>query len=211
MNTRVECYLVNLYHQYLKVKGIQVEEITDDDLLSIDFLAWVANNKKILKEYRDYLDYLGYLDGKKITEVGKGRYDTIPIKGKKIVSPYAKMISPNLRNFTPYIVDGEFYATTTRGNVYPINTDIILTHNPYINNCSLDGNDIEFWADVHNRGQYEINIGVYGTIHDKDYREKLDLIDDIRYRMDNDYKYNYDESGDHYFCTIKSLKLKKGD
>jgi len=192
-------YLLNLYKQFCDARGIicnpfEFNRYTDE------FVDWVAHNKRITEKYREYLLSLGYIDGKTVSEVGKGMYDSLQLIGSVIVSPYAETIG--FDNSELFII-GNYPLIQQKGSIVRPNTEILLTNNPY------EEMQIINWFKVHNSKIYDVSIGMYGNIHDSNFAERVRLLEEISKRMDDDHAIDYDTDQDNYFCSINSKRMIK--
>ena len=192
-------YLLNLYKQYCDARGVICNPF-DGKNLSYDFLEWITINKLMAKEYSDYLLYLGYLKSKTVAEVGKGRYDSITSKEMAVISPYADTLE--LPKSELFVIDG-VPLIEQGGKIVLPEQQILLTHNPY------DEMRIINWSRVHNMGDYDISIGMFGSIYDEDFSKKIKLIEEISKRMTEDHVIDYDTDKDKYFCSLNSKRKVK--
>ena len=192
-------YLLNLYKQYCDARGVICNPF-DGKNLSYDFLEWITINKLMAKEYNDYLLCLGYLESKTVAEVGKGRYDCIASKEMAVISPYADTLG--LPKSELFVIDG-VPLIELGGKVVLPKQQILLTHNPY------DEMRIINWSKVHNIGDYDISIGMFGSIYDEDFSKKVKLIKEISKRMTEDHVIDYDTDKDKYFCSLNSKRKVK--
>ena len=192
-------YLLNLYKQYCDARSVVCNPF-DGKNLSYDFLEWITINKLMAKEYSDYLLYLGHLESKTVAEVGKGRYDSIASEEMTIISPYADTLELLKREL--FVIDGVPLIEQGEKIVLP-EEQILLTHNPY------DEMRIINWSRVHNMGDYDISIGMFGSIYDKDFSKKVKLIEEISKRMTEDHVIDYDTDKDKYFCSLNSKRKVK--
>lgn len=109
---------------------------------------------------------------------------------------YIKVLDGNLK-----IIDNNLYIKNS-DNIevidYPINT--IVTHNPY------NYNDLDFLCDIHNMTDYNIIIGLFGNITDKDYIKKEKKSLDILNKLNDDYIYDSSIYNNQYATVIASKK-----
>lgn len=192
-------YLLNLYKQYCDARSVVCNPF-DGKNLSYDFLEWITINKLMAKEYSDYLLYLGHLESKTVAEVGKGRYDSIASEEMTIISPYADTLELPKREL--FVIDG-VPLIEQGGKIVLPEEQILLTHNPY------DEMRIINWSRVHNMRDYDISIGMFGSIYDKDFPKKVKLIEEISKRMTEDHVIDYDTDKDKYFCSLNSKRKVK--
>lgn len=192
-------YLLNLYKQYCDARGVVCNPF-DGKNLSYDFLEWITINKLMAKEYSDYLLYLGHFESKTVAEVGKGRYDSIASEEMAIISPYADTFELPKREL--FVIDG-VPLIEQGGKIVLPEEQILLTHNPY------DEMRIINWSRVHNLGEYDISIGMFGSIYDEDFLKKVKLIEEISKQMTKDHVIDYDTDKDKYFCSLNSKRKIK--
>lgn len=190
----MEEYLRKLYNQYCETQGkVYIKPNIDE------FTEWIAINKKLLQNYKDYQMNIGYITSKTIAEIGKGKYDSISDKEIEIISPYAETLKKQNRRLV--IMEGIPLIINKTEVQEPIQ-EILLTHNPY-------DKEIFNWKDVHNNGLYDINIGVFGHVYDKDYIKKLKLIKKLSTGMNDDFIIDYETNKDEYYCSINSKRKQK--
>lgn len=149
--------------------------------------------------YKDYLSYLNVslYDG---TEVGKGKYDSISSKDMKIVSSYG--ITLGVLPSKLIITDRNVLIATPR-TISLAETNLFITHNPY------SYQDVSAWHKIHNSGMYDISIGMYGNIYDRDKKSKIELLSKLADKMDTDTELTQDTLGDKYFCSLNSRRYIK--
>lgn len=192
-------YLMFLYQQYCKAKGIDIVN-NKFDKIDYNFLNWITQNKLLSNQYLDYLKYLGITFSKSIIEVDKGRYDSIASTEMEVVSKVASSLG--IENRELIIIGSTPIISSSKKNILPT-TDIILTHNPYfIENLTN-------WNKIHNSGKYDISIGMYGSVYDEDFDEKIKYIESISKQMNDDYRIDFDTDKDNYFCTLNSNRKQK--
>lgn len=194
----LEEYLKALFCQYCnarRIKNINFTGMKDNE----DFINWVVQNRQTSKIYKDYLSYLNVslYDG---TEVGKGRYDSIGIKDMRIVSPYG--ITLGVLSSKLIITDRNVLIATTR-TISLAETNLFITHNPY------SYQDVSSWYKIHNSGIYDISIGMYGNIYDRDRKLKIELLSKLADKIDTDAELTQDTLEDKYFCSLNSRRYIK--
>ena len=192
-------YIINLYKQYCDAKGIFFEFSAGENL-SKDFIKWLILSEKLAIKYIEYLNSLDYFNSSSIAEIGKGRYDSIASKEMAVISPYADTLQ--LPSSELFIIDG-VPLIEQRGKIVLPQQQILLTHNPYDEMRIID------WSSVHNRGDYDISIGMFGSIYDEDFSKKVKLIEEISKRMTEDHVIDYDTDKDKYFCSLNSKRKVK--
>ena len=154
------------------------------------------------------------LDFKKsyCVEIGKGFLDSVVVRrfSTSIASPYSNHITTNV-NFL--IKDGVPYHSTKYGeNKYSCvkfssKDKIFMTQNPY------KKDELNDWHELHNSGNYDIIVGVYGNLDDKDKDSKIEQIINVKNKLvDDEYITDQLISDDAYCYTLASkrkiLKIK---
>lgn len=194
----LEEYLKALFCQYCnarEIKNINFAEMKDNE----DFINWIVQNRQTSKMYKDYLSYLNVslYDG---TEAGKGKYDSISSKDMKIVSSYG--ITLGVLPSKLIITDRNVLIATPR-TISLVETNLFITHNQY------SYQDVSSWHKIHNSGMYDISIGMYGNIYDRDRKSKIELLSKLADKMDTDTELTQDTLGDKYFCSLNSRRYIK--
>lgn len=186
-------YIIKLYKQYCDTYNI---EFNIKMINSKEFINWIVKNKKLLEKYKRYLINIGYISSKNTAEIGKGIYDSISEDNIEIISPYAETLGK--QNSRLFIVTGIPIVKKQNKIIYP-SQELLLTHNPY-------NEELSDWKDIHNNGIYDISVGVYGNIHDKNYKKKLYMIKELSKTMNDDFIINYETDNDEYYCSIHSKR-----
>lgn len=194
-NKNFDFYLYELYKQYCSSEGIKPLG-KEKAKTSLELIGWIAYSKLLLKEYADYLRYIRY-DLSDAVEIGKGRYDTLPLPELSKISEYASTFDQ--KNSTYGIVNGTLYCLNENG-IYVPEQSKIITHNPY------SERSVTNWSEVHNNGEKDIGIGMFGNVHDKDYKSKLRFLESIKDRTEDDVEIEYDTDNDKYFCLLHSKR-----
>lgn len=197
-----EKYLLCLFKQYCDAKGLDINNM--NNMYSNEFVDWIIQNKSLLNNYMNYLSELGfdYPTGD-IIEIGKGEYDSISQHGIKLISMFAGTLGRI--NSSIFVYRGIPLILKQNGIVIP-KEHIILTHNPYI------ASEILGWYSIHNFGEKNISIGMFGKLDDKDISRKVKLLEQLSRKMTDDYSFDYDTNEGNYFCSLNSnrrIKRKK--
>lgn len=189
-------YLWCLFNQFCEAKGLtNMNEISSDA-----FIKWIVEHKALVNMYKIYLEYLGFdYQTDDFIEVGKGKYDSLLDQGI-LISPFAETIEQP--NSTLYIDKGIPLILHEKGITIPIE-NILLTHNPYFEN------EIYNWHLVHNMGEKNISIGMFGNLTDDDLKRKVKLLENLSKLMTEDYSLTYDEDCGNYFCSLNSKRYIK--
>ena len=208
-----------LIEQFKKAKGIKKNDIYSKEFMQA-FSHWLNQMQIIGNEYKYYLESLELnYKNSDCVEFGKGEHDTI-------VKPYeTRIISNNTSEITgvekerlikgnvqfdkgsAYLhvnVKKELGATRLISN---LQVSTFMTQNPY-SFKSING--IE---KLHNGNKFNIILGVYGSVHDKDMPKKIECLTSIKEQLVGNYISEYDTFDDAYYYIVASnnsnLKLKK--
>ena len=187
-------YLLCLFKQYCDARGLDINNI--DNIYSSEFVNWIVQNKILLDNYMNYLYTLGFdYFTDEIVEVGKGKYDSLSQYGITLVSIFAETLGKI--NSRLIVNKGVPLILGQNGVVIP-KESIILTHNPY---CE---SEILGWHSIHNMGDKNISIGMFGNIEDEDKSRKIELLEKLSKQMIDDYSFDCATSDGNYFCSLNS-------
>lgn len=195
-----ERYLNYLHKQYCETNGINP---ISSNIYSNNFIEWISKNKLLLDEYEKYLEYLGVnIEENDIVEISKGKYDTLSKGNISVITEFGKTFGQQSKEF--YIFDGVPYSMSKEGILVP-KEKIILTHNPYFSES------INNWYQLHNKGEKNISIGMFGNITDDNAKEKIKTLEKLSKQMTDDFTFDFDTINDKYFCSLNSkrnIKIK---
>lgn len=206
-------YLNKLIEQFKSAKGIKCADVNSKEFMN-DFREWLSSRKSVGNDFVEFVDYMGcyptVFEGVTV-EVGKGIHDTIGLDCNiGIITPY----SEGLDTMIPDIVTANFEVqndglpTIIRNSGNGVFREFVdtnrvrrfLTHNPYDASC------IRNWERLHNNKE-NITVGVFGSIYDKDIREKIRQIEELKNKMDSgSFKEEYDTSRGNYYYAVSSTK-----
>jgi len=193
-------YLKCLFKQFCEAKGLNISNYYG--MYSTNFVDWIENNRSLLNEYIDYLHYLGFdYASDDVVEVGKGKYDSLSNHGICVVSDFAETIG--ILNSRLFIDNGTTFVLRNDSNIIIPSQHILLTHNPYFEDDVLD------WYLIHNNGDKNISIGMFGYIDDEDATKKIKVLEQISKQMTDDYSLNYDTCDGKYLCSLNSKRYIK--
>ena len=195
----VEMYLLCLFKQYCDTRGLDINNM--NNMYSNDFCDWIVQNKSLLSDYMDYLNVLGFgypVDD--VVEVGKGKYDSLSEYGVNVISSFAETVGKtNSRLF----VDKGMPFIFRQDRIEMPKEHVILTHNPYFESEVLG------WYLIHNMGDKNISVGMFGKLGDVDATRKVELLEKLTKQMTEDYSFDYDTNSDSYFCSLNSKRYVK--
>ena len=204
-------YEYNLIDQYYQAFGYDYRSLENNDLKK-EFLEWLKERTKMKHIYLNYLYSLKKdIIERTTAEIGKTDDDTmskLEFMDNLVISSYnindiddsriipAKM---KVKNEEIYL---DFFNRVS-GMFLPRNLNLIMTHNPYNIYSVLN------WEDLHNSGNYDIAIGIFGSIYDKDIKNKINLLTNIKEKIiDGNYIYSVDTNNDCYYATLISDRPK---
>lgn len=192
-------YLLCLFKQYCDAKVLDINNM--NNMYSNEFVDWIVQNKSLLGNYMDYLYALGFdYPSDDIVEIDKGGYDSISQHGINLVSIFAGTLG---RINSRFFVDKGIPLILKQNGIVIPREHIILTHNPYFESEIID------WYLIHNSGDKNISIGMFGKITDKNVSKKIRLLEYISKQMTDDYLLSYDTNNGNYFCSLNSKRNAK--
>ncbi len=194
-----EKYLRCLFKQFCDAKGLDMANISN--MHSNDFVNWVAHRRSLLNMYKDYLEILGFdYPTYDVLEIGKGQYDSLFQQGISLASSFAETMGKN--NSVLYIDRGIPLILQQNRITIPFE-HILLTHNPYFESEILN------WYLIHNAGEKNISIGMFGKLEDEDSTRKVKLLEELSKQMLEDYSFDYDTNCGNFFCSLNSQRYIK--
>ena len=198
--------LLNLKKQFFSAMGSNV--ISDNyEGFDSEFLAWTKQRLNLLGDYICILEEMGYdFQGENTAEIAKSAYDSAVIPFEtKIITPYTENFERatnelggnRVESATFIVLDGSpLLLSTKNGDIKSLddNIDTIITHNPY------DDRSIKNWDQLHNSGNYNITIGLYGNTYDRDISQKIAMLKGVKQLLtDDSYREEYYTIRDKYF------------
>ena len=179
----------------------------------LEFSEWIKSRHSISNNYLDLLEYmeLSQISYPDTVEVGKGQYDSI-------VKPFnTTIITPHIAGLETLgnerVINSEFVVIGNtpvlfgnNRNGKPIATSSALTfmtQNPYT------PVEIRNWENLHNSGNHNIIVGVYGSIHDKDIETKIRQLESLKQRLTDSFKEEQYVIDDTYCYAIASERMVK--
>ncbi len=212
----MEQYIKNLIEQFRLATGNKNTDLNSEAFIT-EFTGWIRSRQKIGKEYTYFLNYMGLrFADPNCAEIGKGVYDTVvkPFDTKLITTATQsfeelkmkdRIITGNMRVYKGYPV---LVRHDIKGNrLDQIPNDIILT---YITQNPFSQNSISGWEGLHNSGNNNIIVGIYGNVFDKDAEAKIKLIEALKSKLSSDdFKEDYSTLDDKYFYAIGSQRMVK--
>lgn len=207
----MKIYLQKLLEQFKQAAGVQHIDLSSL-LFKAEFADWCFRNKNIGADYRTLLKYMEVNPeiGYKSAEVGKGLLDSIALDSDiSMITPYSdKLVKPE-----DELVVSKFEVRENDIILVPENKpefilsdgvfNRFITQNPYEQSC------LENWENLHNSGNSNITVGVYGCTYDKDYQAKLAALKSFKERLYEGYREEQFTMGDSYFAVVSSDRKVK--
>lgn len=195
-------YIKHLYYKFCKAKG-------DMNGSEAEFIEWIVNLYELTNKYAEYLTYvypnIEFFD---TAEIDKGFYDSINrlFNQIKVISKYGNSLGKENRNFG-FLHDGDEWLNPVyvgqNKKLFLAQSSLIITHNP------SEYFKLSDWVRIHNQGERNIAIGMYGDYLDKDREEKLGMLSSLSERMTNDFELTSDTDRGNYFAILRSRRLVK--
>ncbi len=209
--------IASLISQYCDAYGYDYDVFNNKNFK--DYNNWLEERKKIGYKYLNYLYNIRKDVIQRTTaEVNKKNEDSITKPFDTIlISPYEY---EDINDYTR-IIPASMFVNDDDIKLYlpvkeqptlftlPRNLKLVMTQNPYTADSILN------WDELHNSNNYDIAVGMYGSIYDKDIKNKLDLLNSLKEKIIlGDYKYSIDTDNDNYYGVLvsdrpKSLKKNK--
>lgn len=210
----MEQYLNNLIEQFRLATGSKNVDSKSAQFIN-EFSDWIKSCQSMGEEYTYFLDYMGFrFADADCAEVGKGDYDSVvkPFETTIITSatPIKKVnsdriIKGNMRVYESVPVLVRDYKGGNQLEQIP--SDIIrtyMTQNPFTSSSFLG------WENLHNSGENNIILGIYGSIYDKDIEARIKQLNSLKDKLTcGDYKEDYSVFNGSYFYAIGSDRRVK--
>ena len=191
-------YFDKLFDLFLKKYGTKNEE-NIKEILREEFFEWLPSYKQLSDEYRLYLEnYLGMnLNNPFLVELDKGYIDTVIGEFSTMISPYA--YTSLLENYNLTFDENKRILLVKNGIVrdFDCGVNTIISHNPYSKNTIQNIKKASL--------NYDIILGMYGKLNDKDKKNKINKLKLISKELTN-YEIDYNEKDDNYFCVLNKKK-----
>lgn len=211
----MERYLNKLVEQFKQSTGAKNVDVNSQTFIS-EFSSWIKSRQAIGEDYLGLLDYmeLHRIGEAETAEIGKGKYDTLVSEANTtIITPYSKGIIAeperiitadfSVYDSTPILVRTTEKNTTQLDPITSSETLTFMTQNPYT------VAQIANWEQLHNSGENNIVVGVYGSIYDKDTDRKIKELESLREKLYDSYIEEQCVLGDTYCYAIASKRKYK--
>ena len=203
--------------QYKSINGIKNLKINDlhDEKIKEEIKKWLELRQKYGYRYLDFIYEMKQNILEKTTaEVGKTELDSLVIPfDTTIISPHEFYDLEDRERLiqSRFIVYDEkpilYFDISDSPRQIVIQEkriDTFMTENPYT------PYSISNWEGLHNSGNFDIVVGMYGDIHDKNIKDNLEMLKKLREKIVNDdYKFDYNSDGDIYFIALASNRKTK--
>lgn len=208
----MEKYLSLLIEQFKQANGVKNVDVNSQTFIS-EFSEWIRSRQIISDNYLGLLEYMelsGIIDPD-TAEIGKGQYDSI-VKSfnTTIITPHTKGLETlekeRIINADLVVMGDTPVLFGANQNGKPVSTSsnlTFMTQNPYT------PIELRNWEQLHNSGNYDIIVGVYGSVYDKDIREKIKQLETLRDRLCDSFEEEHTEIDDTYCYAIASERMVK--
>lgn len=188
-----------LKHQYKDANGINYKDIDMNE-----FNEWLEKQQNNGEIYASFLYSLGLdITDSRNAEINKCSLDSIVLPYQtSIISPYIEDIDRENTYNGELIIKGN----TPYHHQYNSKIFRFITQNPYYNFKRRDYIDFK---NLHEYTKYDIAIGVFGNIYDKDRDSKIKMLEEFKKFLTVDYISEYDIFDDTYHYVIASVPKKK--
>lgn len=206
--------LFDQYKQIMGFKNLTLKELKNPNFKK-EFILWIQERQKYGYRYLDFLYEINQqiLD-RTTAEVGKTELDSIvmPFDTTIISEGEFEDIEDKSRLIrSKFIVYEEMPVLYFDSCNYPKlvalperRIDTFMTQNPY------SPYSISNWNGLHNSGNFDIVVGVYGDIHDKNIENNLKMLELLKEGIiGNDYKFDYNTDGNIYYAAVASKRKIK--
>lgn len=165
-----------------------------------EFYEWLTERKKVSNEYYYLLKVMNInCDSPKTAEIGKGIYDTITEnKHTTLITPYTHGLNKHKKNT---IIQGTIKIDGQ--NKIQLPYQFLITENPYTES------HLKNWEYLFHNKHYTTVLGVYGKTYDKDYQDKIKLLEELKQKLQCLYKEESTQINDNYCHIITSYPSKK--
>lgn len=203
-----------LIEQYKRATGIKHVDQTSLSFLR-DLLCWIEQRQKISKNYVTLLDNMQVnYNSEHCAEIGKTMYDSVVLPfDTTIITPYT---TPADVKHPGRIIEADFKLVDATPMIFKIlngklvkrtiESDQIktyMTQNPYTSD------EIKDWRFLHNCGDNNIIVGVFGNVYDQDIDEKLKMMKRFALQLTNGkYVEDFGNIGDTYCYAVASNRAK---
>ena len=211
----MEKLLINTIREFKEANGIEQLNTTNSKEFIHELADWINHRKHVLLDHLSLIEGIGLSSAFNpyTAEVGKCRLDTIAkLTNTTIITPYTKgleHIDSDRLIKGSVVVNGNMPLLVTKETIEAINSNAIITffsHNPYTKAS------IRNWENLHNNTDYNIILSVFGSIYDKDYRRKTQLIDEFKrsiYPLFIEESTTINDTYHHIIASDKGIKYNK--
>ena len=197
------------------IKGLTINNVIHNSEIKSSLLRFIMDKKMASNRFIDFIyDMNADVLERTTAEVGKRECDSVTVPfDTTIISPYEyKEVEDKERIIPARLVVWDekpviYFKTSTLRSMYILpekRIETLMTSNP----DTLT--EIANWDGLHNSGNFNIMVGIYGYLYDKDKETKLQILKTIKEKLlDNDYIFDYNTINDIYLAAITSDREKK--
>lgn len=207
-------YLDLLLKQFSK--AVDISDFTDPDSFFNNFQLWLQKMDKISEEYAKLLDNNGidFMDSN-VAEVGKSGYDSVVRQYDTTIITEVPKTFKNVQE--DRIIEGRIEVE--RDGLYIKNgkkrlkkdwIDTVMTQNPYDfrKENRYQSRTLERLAFLHERELNKIIIGFYGSLKDKDRKEKIAKLKLLKQNLEDISCIEREDSENFYYVVITDTTAK---
>lgn len=209
--------LEKIFNQYKKINGLEKLDIKElkNESFRKEFTSWLYERQKYGYRYLDFLYEINeHITERSTAEVGKSELDSIvmPFDTTIISQDDFNNLEDKSRliksKFMVYEESPVLYFEASDNPKLVVlpekRIDTFMTQNSYT------PYSIKNWELLHDSGSFDIAVGMYGNIHDKNIKDNLNLLKSLREKIvGDDYKFDYNTSGDIYYAAVASCRKIK--
>lgn len=206
--------LMRQFYQTMNLNYKVILKECGDKVFYEGIVDWLKERQLMGKKYVEFLKSYGKeINNYATAEVDKGVYDSIiDVRDGNVITPY--FYPPQNNNVYNY----EFCPETENPGMFKINKsgklEEVLSVPKYINQFitenPYDRTNLCGFEDLHNGGNFDIIVGMYGNIHDKDKDYKLQQLNWLRDRLfDEKVRVELERDKDFYFAFVMSDRENK--
>lgn len=209
-------YKKSLLEQFKSSQGIKSKD-AEQKTYMLDFAEWILERQNIGEDYTYFLRYLELpFETSNCAEIGKSVFDSVVMPyDTTIITPHIEGLetldASRVMGATFQVVEGVpvIYIPSKEDTVEMIEVpeSVIkryMTQNPY------SRENIASWHRLHNSKDFDITVGLFGSLNDKDIEEKINSLQFLKDKLERDFIESYEEdNGKYYYVLASERKVKK--
>ena len=202
-------YMENLILQFSQTIGINQTDFNSGNF-DEEFNFWLLERQRISEQYKQLLDdkNIDYINPN-TAEISKGKHDSIVLSNgiTKMITNYITEIPRDENN---RIIKSDFQIIRSKPKIRnPKNNPNFNRLNHFMIQNPYGKDQITNWDKLHNYGQYQITLGLYGKITDKDIESKIKMLKSIKNKLKDNYQEEFETKQGNYFYILSTNQPKK--